>query len=148
MICSSVFFLLRYDDPVLCRYMSPRNHAAPTITATSAILLMFTLLRNPIWIYHHTLWHTAWGFVELILVLVTTPVVVTCLVYIWHFDTNQTVRHLWTLHIRLYSVTLLSPLYLMLLVCGTSYTSWALAVFGFSFGIWIWWTRFKYIAVL
>lgn len=113
-------------DQRLFQQLSNKNQMVPTIFMVAFVLWIQTFLHCDIW-FSQELGSSLRSAVELIIIFITTPVYIV----LWGI--------LWLDEIRLNEklVIFLMPLNSLLFLVGSTYTAWALAIFGMFSGIWM-----------
>lgn len=122
---AAVLICLQRDQRVF-QQLSNRNQMVPTIFMVAFVLWMQTFLHCDIW-FSQDLGRSLRSAMELMIIFITTPIYIV----LWGI--------LWLDEIRLNEklVIFLMPLNSLLFLVGSTYTAWALAVFGIFSGVWM-----------
>ncbi|KAK7107994.1 hypothetical protein V1264_015800 [Littorina saxatilis] len=120
---SALFLVFLQRDSLLLSSLSPSNRGTPTVVAAIMALVLSTIWRSRLWLFNG-IFSTIVGFLEIVSVFASLPVYIVLAGIMWRGE-------IWSEK----AVVFMLPMNALLVLLGTSFTSWALCVAGAVCGI-------------
>ena len=126
MYLSTCVLILLQRDLYVLKHHSRNNNLTPTISAAFFTLTIATCRHSDVWVATHW-WYQLVAAMEFCSALSTLPVLFIFTTILW----NE------RFYINDRTVVFLTPLYSVLILTGSSYTSWVLSIVGIGVGWWM-----------
>ena len=123
---SSCMLILLQRDHYILKQHSSKNNLTPTIFTVYGLLTIAVCYYSNVWLATRW-WPWILGIIEVSIAVLTLPVLHVCTTVLWSD----------TIYLNDRTVVFLAPLYSVLILVASSYTSWCLSGVGLFAGWWL-----------